>query len=149
MRKSVKRGVILQKIHERYCATGKAITISELAAETGFKPQIINRMVNGMAKAAELILIGGQKQRQTKYLLPANALIAPGLFRLQRNHKLQNKFIRSEDVLVALIAIHLVQFYQRNITMTTLESYLKQMEQEPTELWQQVVGGKEQRKCTE
>ncbi|AFM11202.1 hypothetical protein [Turneriella parva] len=120
MRKTAIRGVILQKITEYYCATGTATTVKQLAIETGFRPQNINRMVKSMAKAKQLTIIGGYKRRQVKFLLPMNALIAPGFFRLAPKDTKHDKYLRPDEVQIGIVAIQLKSFFERNIQMASL-----------------------------
>lgn len=69
-------------------------------------------------------------------MLPMNALVAPGLFRLKVRNNKQDAFIRSDDVLISFVAIQLRKFYERKIPMAALENYLVEMEKAPSLTWE-------------
>lgn len=135
MRKSPKRGVILQKIREYYCVTGKAMTIRQLATEIGMRPQNLNRITNSLAKSSEITVIGSNQKRQTKYLLPMNALVAPSLFKYKSEPRNSNRYSDSDFAITGTAALFLRKFYSQNIPMKNLEAYLREMEINPSETW--------------
>jgi len=135
MRKKEKASLILQKITAFYCATGTAMTIRQLATETGMRPQNLNRITKTMAKFSEIIIFGSNQRRQTKYLLPMNALVAPSLFRLKSESRNNNRYSDSDFTTTASAAVFLRKFYIQNIPMKNLEAYLQEMEKNPSESW--------------
>lgn len=133
MRKSQRSAALIREIRNSYCVTGTAVSARELSKKVGIKPQHLNRIIKGLARSGDIVLIGGNKPRQSAYLLPSNALIPP---RLLRERRTETTTALLNDVQIGLTALHLNRFFRRNLRMSSIEAYLVQMSENPTVNWE-------------
>lgn len=125
----------MEKIVQTYCSTGEAMTVKDIAAETGFKPQNINRIVNSMGKSGLITIIGCGVKRQAKYLLPADVLMAPSIFRHKIKNVKQNAELYPEHIVLFALGRYLRMFYARRMSMVDLDAFFLLMEKEPSPMW--------------